>query len=220
MKIEFLGHACFLLIASDGTRIVTDPYEPGGFDGALGYGPLNVEAEAVTTSHGHADHAFTEGVRGKPTVIDRVLGGKVGSVTVRGTQTAHDERGGAERGENIVFVIETDGLRVAHLGDLGHALTTGQVRAIGDVDVLLTPVGGTFTINARTAAGVANALHAKIIIPMHYKTEKLGFDVAPVREFLDLHPEDRVKAVRGSACEISAHALPATPEIWLLEPSR
>jgi L-ascorbate metabolism protein UlaG (beta-lactamase superfamily) len=219
MRIEYLGHACFLLTAADGTRIVTDPYQPGAFDGALDYAPVDLDADGVTVSHGHADHSYVRGVGGDPIVINTVEGGSVGSFTVRGTQTAHDNRGGTERGENIVFVIESDGVRIGHLGDLGHALTIGQVRAIGDVDVLLTPVGGTFTIDATTAAAVADALGARIIVPMHYKTSRIGFDIAPVQEFLSLQP-DRVEVLNGAMCDVVRDSLPDRPEVWLLEPSR
>jgi len=219
MKIQLLGHACFLLTANDGTRIVTDPYEPGGFGGAVGYGELGVSAEGVTVSHGHADHACVEAVGGSPTVIDTPAGGEVGTVRMRGVETSHDASGGGERGGNIVFLIEADGLRVAHLGDLGHPLTVDQVREIGPVDVLLVPVGGFYTIDATTAAAVADALGAKVIIPMHYKTEKLGFDIAPVREFIELQP-DRCKSLGSSECQVDPSLLPEMPEVWVLDAAR
>jgi L-ascorbate metabolism protein UlaG (beta-lactamase superfamily) len=219
MRIEYLGHACFCVTAGDGTRLVTDPYEAGGFDGAIGYNTVGIEAEGVTVSHEHADHCHVASVKGDPQVIRTTDGGTVGPFNISGTMTAHDTAGGAERGLNIVFVIEADGLRVAHLGDLGHALSIEQVKAIGPVDVLLAPVGGFYTIDATTAAAVADALGAKVIIPMHYKTDKLGFDISGVQDFLEIQP-DRVKPLGSSACEVSAEALPEMPEVWLLDPAR
>ena len=250
MKIEYLGHACFLLTAADGTRLVTDPYEAGGFGGAVAYDAVGVEADVVTVSHDHADHCHVESVRGDPQVIRDAAGGSAGAFNVSGTMTAHDATGGSERGRNIVFAIEADGVRrapgplrtsgvcrgqthasvgasspdehgvcVAHLGDLGHALTVDQVKSIGHVDALLTPVGGFYTIDATTAAAVADALGARVIVPMHYKTDKLGFDIAGVQDFLDLQP-DRVKRLGSSSCEITAATLPEMPEVWLLDPSR
>ncbi len=216
MKIEFLGQACFVLTTDAGTRIVTDPYAVGG---AIRYAEVGVSADGVTVSHGHSDHANVDGVGGDPTVINTTAGGSVGSVKIRGVRTSHDATGGSERGENIVFIIEADGLRVAHLGDLGHALTVEQTREIGPVDVLLVPVGGLFTIDATTAAAVADALGAAVVIPMHYKTDKLGFDIAPVSEFVELQP-DRVKELRSSECEVTKGELPEMPEVWLLEPAR
>jgi len=216
MKIEFLGQACFVLTTEDGTRIVTDPYAVGG---GIGYAEVGVSADGVTVSHGHFDHANVEGVGGKPVVIDSVAGGTVGPVKVRGIPTWHDATGGSERGKNIVFLIEADGLRVVHLGDLGHALTADQAEAIGQVDVLLVPVGGFYTIDATTAAAVAEALGAAVIIPMHYKTDKVGFDIAPVSEFVKLQP-DRVRELGCSECEVTREALPGMPEVWLLEPAR
>ncbi|MFO7899835.1 MAG: MBL fold metallo-hydrolase [Planctomycetota bacterium] len=219
MKIEFLGHACFLLTAEDGTRIVTDPYESGGLGGAVGYGPVGVDADAVTVSHGHGDHAHVESVGGDPAVIDAAAGGAVGSVRVRGVETWHDAAGGAQRGANLVFVFEADGLRLAHLGDLGHALVPDQMDALGAVDVALVPVGGFYTIDASTAAAIADALGARVTIPMHYKTEKLGFDIAPVSAFVELQP-DRVRELGSSECEITADTLPDRPEVWVLTPAR
>jgi len=114
-----------------------------------------------------------------------------------------------------VFVFEADGLRVCHCGDLGHLLTPQQVAAIGRVDVLLVPVGGTFTLDAAGARKVAAQLEARVAIPMHYKTDKLGFDIAGVEEFL--RGQANVKRVGAPEVELGTDTLPPAPEVWVLE---
>lgn len=182
MKIRWLGHACFLLTARDGTRILTDP-----FDESVGYLVPAVEADYVTVSHDHFDHDYVKAVKGAPRVIasageHRV--GKNGEIYIKGIPTFHDDVGGRKRGPNLVFVMEIDGIRVCHLGDLGHMLTPEQKSGIGRVDVLMVPVGGTYTIDALGAAQVVAVLAPKVVIPMHYKTDVLALPLDPVDKFL------------------------------------
>ncbi len=184
MKVKWLGHSAFIITSSDGTRILTDPYKPGSFDGAVGYGPITEAVDVVTVSHDHDDHNGVEGLPGRPEVVRSCGEHEMHGLRVRGFGCYHDESKGSERGANIIFVIEADGIRVCHLGDLGHALSPDAIHEIGAVDVLLIPVGGFFTIGAGQAAVIAGALEAKVIIPMHFKTESLGFPVAPVDDFL------------------------------------
>ncbi len=215
MLLKWLGHSAFLLTAADGTRIVTDPYVSGSFDGDIQYGPIREAADAVTVSHHHQDHDGVSGLPGKPKVFEGKGSFKAGSVSIVGVETFHDENQGAQRGRNTVYVIEAEGLRVCHCGDLGHVLTPQQVAAIGKVDVLLVPVGGTFTVNAAGARKVAAQLGAKVAIPMHYKTDKLGFGIDTVAEFT--RGQANVKRVGQSEVELSADKLPPAPEVWVLE---
>lgn len=215
MKLKWLGHSAFLLTAADGTAVVTDPYLPGSFLGQIKYGPIRETTSAVTVSHHHQDHDGVSGLPGQPAAFDRAGAFKTGSITVTGFDTYHDEHKGAERGPNVVFVFDADGLRVCHCGDLGHVLTAHQAAAIGKVDVLLLPVGGTFTVNAAAAHEVAEQLAAKVTIPMHYKTDKLGFNIDGVEAFT--RGEQNVKRIGRAEVEVSAGKLPPTPEIWVLE---
>ena len=215
MKLRWLGHSAFLLTAADGTSVITDPYLPGSFSGQLKYGPIRETAHAVTVSHHHQDHDGVSRLPGEPSVFDRAGAFKAGSITITGFDTYHDENSGAERGHNVVFVFEADGLRVCHCGDLGHVLTVEQAAAIGKVDVLLVPVGGTFTVDAAAAHEVAGQLAARITIPMHYKTDKLGFDIDGVEAFTQ--GEQNVKLIGRAEVEVSTDKLPPAPEIWVLE---
>ncbi len=214
MKIKWFGHSSFLLTASDGTKVITDPYVPGSYDGAVGYDPIKDVAEGVTVTHDHADHNGYQQLAGSPKLVKGEGDFKVGPIEIKGYLTYHDNQNGALRGKNTVFVYEIDGLRVCHLGDLGHILSAGTVQAIGNIDVLLIPVGGVFTIDAETAHKVAKQLNARVIIPMHFKTEKLGFDIAPVDGFLA--GQTGVKKTASPEVEITRENLPHETEIWVL----
>jgi L-ascorbate metabolism protein UlaG (beta-lactamase superfamily) len=214
MKIKWLGHSAFLLTASDGTRIVTDPYKPGCFGGALTYGPIREKADFVTVSHNHLDHNYIDDLPGPPKTIRSAISRSAGAVKVAGYDTFHDASQGRERGKNVVFVFEDTGLRLAHLGDLGH-VPTAQAEAIGKVDVLLIPVGGYFTIDAGQAHKTVELLGARVIIPMHFKTGKTNMPITGVEEFT--RGRANVRHVGASEVEITADRLPASPEIWILE---
>lgn len=180
MKIRWFGHACFMLESVVGTKIVTDP-----FDGSVGYKIPKVEADVVTVSHDHYDHNYVEAVHGDPTIIKAPGEYITCGVSIKGISAFHDEVKGAKRGQNIIFVYEIDGVRVCHVGDLGHLLSKAQVEEIGRVDVLLIPVGGTFTLDAEGAAAVREQLSPKITIPMHFKTPAVSMPIDPVDKFLD-----------------------------------
>ena len=179
MKIRWYGHACFLITSDGGTRVLTDPY-----DETVGYPVPSVEADFVTVSHDHFDHSATGWVKGRPRVVKGPGVHQLGEVSAKGIQTFHDDAGGSKRGLNTVFVFNIDGMAVCHLGDLGQVLTDEQVREIGGVDVLLVPVGGTYTIDAAGAATVVDLLNPRIVIPMHFKTDALSFPLETVEPFL------------------------------------
>ncbi len=217
MKLRWLGHSAFLLSASDSTKVITDPYVPGSYDGAVGYGAITESADGVTVSHDHPDHNGYEALPGSPKLIKGEGEFELGSIRIAGYPSFHDHHQGANRGKNTIYVFEMDGLRVCHAGDLGHLLPEDTVRAIGRVDLLLVPVGGLYTIDAAEAHKVAEQLGARVVIPMHYKTPMLGFDIAPVDEFLS--GRGNVKRVGGSEVEITKDSLPVEPEIRVLDPA-
>lgn len=181
MRIKWLGHSCFKISSKDGVRIVTDP-----FDDNLGYRIPSVETDIVTVSHGHYDHNFVDCLNGDFEVIDKVGDFNVKGIHIRGIHTFHDDEEGAKRGVNIVYTFDVDDIKVCHLGDLGHRLTPSQLEMIGDVDVLLIPVGGVYTIDAVQAVEVIKQLKPAVVIPMHYKTKALRINVEPVEGFEEL----------------------------------
>jgi L-ascorbate metabolism protein UlaG (beta-lactamase superfamily) len=212
MKVKWLGHASFLITSDNGTRIITDPYIVGS---GLKYGEINEAADVVTVSHDHFDHNNVASVGGTPQVVKEPTEAK--GVKFEGVATHHDASGGSERGNNTIFCMDIDGLRVCHLGDLGHPLSDQQVADIGKVDVLLIPVGGFFTIDAKVASGVCDRLNPKVIIPMHYKNERCEFPISGVDDFLK--GKGNVRKSDASEVEFKAGALPAETEIIVLKPA-
>jgi L-ascorbate metabolism protein UlaG (beta-lactamase superfamily) len=217
MKIQWLGHSSFLITSDSGTRIVTDPYTPGGYNGALGYGAFNQPADVITVSHEHADHFYPAMVKGNPVIIKSAGLFVAAGIEFEGVATAHDKSGGAERGKNVVFTFTVDDVRVCHLGDLGHILNPEQCSSIGAVDVLLTPVGGNYTIGPEQAWQNAELLAAKIIIPMHFKTPKLDFPIAGVDEFLK--GKQNVTLLDSSTLELEKKEITGELEIVVLQPA-
>jgi L-ascorbate metabolism protein UlaG (beta-lactamase superfamily) len=218
MKLEYLGHACFRIEFSNGAVLVTDPYKPGSFGNALRYAPVGTPADIVTVSHSHDDHWDPSAGKGSPKVFRKAGSFEHKGVKVLGVDTYHDSSGGKERGANVVFVFEAEGLRVAHLGDLGHLPSADQVKKLGAIDVALVPVGGHFTIDAAEAVKVVGLLGAKVAVPMHFKTSKCDFPIAAPDAFLAAAKGG--KRIGSFSVELKKETLPKSPETWLLDPAR
>lgn len=202
MQIKWYGHSAFLLTAANGARVLMDPC-----DASTGYDLKDIACDVVTSSHGHFDHNYFAAATGDPVIINTVGTQEAAGLRFTGIQTYHDEVNGAKRGENVVFVVEMDGLRVVHMGDIGHELEEETIKAIGTPDVLMIPVGGTFTVDAAQAVDMAAALGAKVVIPMHYMTPALGFAIAGVEPFLAL-AQGTVMELESDTCELQAEDLP------------
>ena len=186
MILSCIGHAKFLVELESGLRILTDPYDP-----SCGYPVTLVTADVVLVSHGHGDHAAVDTVPGEPRILREAGEYELApGVTVTAVEACHDDKGGAQRGKNLLFLIQAEGLRVAHLGDLGHLPTEEQVKALAPLDAVMIPVGGHFTIDAATAKKVAEMLQARVVLPMHYNTGATsGWPIKPVTEFTALYDE-------------------------------
>ena len=164
MKLVWHGHSCFSVVTDAGT-VVLDPYEDGAIPGLP---PLRLIADRVCCSHDHHDHNARKNV---------TLSGRECGVSIETVPCFHDEKQGALRGKNIIHILSAEGLRVAHLGDLGHVLTGEALDKLRGVDALLLPVGGYYTIDPKTAKRVADDIGARVVIPMHYRRGGMGFDV-------------------------------------------
>ncbi len=178
MEIVWLGHSCFRIRGREAT-IVTDP-----FDKTLGYPMKKPTATIVTVSHQHPQHSFVQGVTGTPRIISRPGEYEVANVFINGVATYHDSEQGAELGRNTAYVMQIEDVVICHLGDLGHVPTAEQIEQMSDVDILMVPVGGGPTIGPAAAVETISLLQPKLVIPMHYKTEVVKVDLAPLETFL------------------------------------
>lgn len=214
MKLKWLGHAAFSITSADGTKIITDPYAPGG---PLTYAPIDEPADIVTVSHGHGDHGNVAAVGGNPQIVKGPVSATVKDVAIQGVATFHDTVEGAQRGRNTIFCITVDGMRIAHLGDLGHVPSKEQFLEMGAVDILLTPVGGTYAIDAATALRITRTLKPRVVVPMHFKNAKCTYPITDAEPFLEGCPS--VSRLDGSAVELTKERLPAPTQAIVLRPA-
>lgn len=210
MIVTCLGHAKFCIELADGFRIVCDP-----FDASTGYEVGHTRCDAVLVSHHHHDHDAVETLHGYTQVIDTPGVHTLSQgVKVTGIASYHDDANGTKRGPNVMYLIEADDLRIAHLGDLGHPLSTEQAEALDLADVVMVPVGGFFTIDAPTAAVVCRQIHARTILPMHYRTQvNADWPIAPVEDFLSLVGD----AERLQELRVTREDLACQPHVAVLE---
>jgi L-ascorbate metabolism protein UlaG (beta-lactamase superfamily) len=208
VDITWLGHSCFRIKGSQAV-VITDPFPPD-----LGYSLGKPTADIVTVSHQHPSHAYVQGVGGEPRIVQGPGEYEISGVLIIGVATFHDAEGGKKRGKNTVFLMEVDGISVCHLGDLGHVLSSEQVEEIGDVDVLLLPVGGASTIGAAMAAEVIRQLEPKAVVPMHYKTPFINRELDPVEKFLKEMGMEQIEP--RPKLSLSRTNLPVSTQVFLL----
>lgn len=177
MQITWLGQSSFKIEAKttlgNTVTIITDPYND-----SVGLKMPRSKADIVTVSHGHFDHNNLEAVKGEPFIIQNPGEYETKGVFIYGVETYHDDKKGAERGPSTVYRIDVEDLTLAHLGDLGHTLENGQLELLEGVDILMIPVGGVYTIDAKKAMDVISQIEPRIVLPMHYKIPgiKVNFD--------------------------------------------
>ncbi len=181
MVISWYGQACFKLQSGQKT-IIIDP-----FDKKIGLTPPSVNAEVVLVTHSHYDHNNTGIIRGNPSIVDGPGEYEYHDIHIKGIDSYHDNNKGKERGTNTIYLIQYEGLRVAHMGDLGQQdLTEEQIERLGILDVLFIPVGGFYTINGKEASDIVKTLQPRIAVPMHYKIPNLTIDeLEPINSFVD-----------------------------------
>ena len=209
MEITWLGHSCFKLKGKQAT-LITDPCSP-----ELGYSLGKQTADVITVSHQHPGHSFIDVIGGNPRAVTGPGEYEIKNILIIGVATFHDNNRGSTRGKNTIYLIEMDEVAICHLGDLGHVLTDEHVEELGNVDVLLLPVGGVSTVNAPVASEIVRQLEPKIVIPMHYKTAAIKRELEPVDGFLkeigahDINPQAKLSIPKSS--------LPLSTQVVLLE---
>lgn len=211
MELTWLTHSCFRVRGREAV-VVTDP--PGKDWGSMG----GLQADIVTISHRHPGHGNLAAVTGEPLVVDRPGEYEIKDVAIRGIATYHDAEKGERRGKNTVFLMELEAITVCHLGDLGHVPSASQTEDLGNIDILLVPVGGGSTIDAAKAAETVSLLTPKIVVPMHYQDPRVRTDLEPLERFLkemgvtESVPQQRLNLSKGQ--------LPAETQVVVLERRR
>ena len=208
MEITWYGRACFRLKGREATAI-TDPCPP-----STGFVAGKHDVDLLTLSHYHFDHAYTRSISAGLT-LTRPGEYEYRDLLVTGVRTFHDGQRGAERGENVVFAIQIDGVHVCHLGDLGHLLSEDDLAELGPIDVLLVPAGGTFTISAAEAAEVVAQVNPKIVIPMHFAVDGASTDLTGPERFL--HELAVSEPIRQPKAVVHASSLPDETQVLILE---
>jgi L-ascorbate metabolism protein UlaG (beta-lactamase superfamily) len=231
LTLRWFGQSFFQLTTTAGTRVVFDPHAIDAF------GRPTAAADLVLLSHAHNDHTMIDAVENKERakvvtgfklvkdakdVVRKVDWNTVNEtfrdVKIRSVATYHDNSQGLERGKNTVFVLEVDGLKIVHLGDLGHVLSDGQAKEIGPVDVLMIPVGGVYTINGELARQVVGQLKPRLfVVPMHYGTKEYD-DLLPPDEFVE--GQKHVRREKSNELAFPADLKRDEPEVVLLGPRK
>lgn len=198
MNVRWLGHSSFCLTESTGTTVVTDPFDP-----YVGIEMPKVKADIVTLSHSHKDHSSAHLVDGNPTVISEAGAMDIKGIHVYGIESFHDEKAGALRGENTIFKFRIDGVVLCHMGDIGEECSPELVEEIGPVNVLFIPVGGNYTIDAEKAKEYVDRIMPDIVIPMHYKSKGVEFDIDKVDGFLKLFDSEVIEELDSDNFDIT-----------------
>jgi L-ascorbate metabolism protein UlaG (beta-lactamase superfamily) len=207
VEITWYGRACFRLKGKRAS-VITDPCPP-----KTGFVAGKHDVDLLTISHDHPDHAYTRSITAGLT-LTRPGEYEFADLLVTGVQSWHDTENGGERGPNVIFSFEVDGVHVCHLGDLGHLLHEEQLHEIGPIDVLLVPAGGNFTISPAEAAEVVAQLEPKVVIPMHYAVDGGSKDLLGPETFLH---ELATEPIRLPKASLTPSTLPEESQVVLLE---
>lgn len=210
MNIQWFGQSCFKLQSKD-ALVITDPF--GKEDGLT---PLRTRADIVTLSHDHDSHNNIDSIKDNPFIIDGPGEYEKKGIFVKGIISFHDNKEGQELGPNTIYIIEMEGIRICHLGDLGHLLTSKQIERINGVDILLIPVGEKETLSVDKVIDTINEIGPRIVIPMHYQIPKLKKKLSRVEKFLSEMGLEKIKPM--AKLSVKSKNLPADEtKVILLE---
>ncbi len=205
--ITYFGHAMFLIESSEGLKVGIDPYNEQVKDTLP-----SLSADIVLVSHEHFDHSNTELFKDNPEIVNSPDRKTIKGIDIEGIRTYHDRSSGEERGQNIIFKFELDGISFAHMGDLGHQLSETQVKELEGINILMLPIGGTYTINYREAINLIQEIGPNIAIPMHYKQNDTKIEIDTIHNFLG---EVKFYKELGNTIQINRKELPDHTEIWI-----
>ncbi len=218
VTLRWFGHAFFLMTSTEGVRVAMDPF------GEIGYPLPEVAADVVTVSHEHGDHNGADRLAGSPVILRGLKPGGAGwnsisygmkDVRITALPAYHDDVQGRRAGLNTIFIVETGGLRLAHLSDIGHTLSEETLEAMGSVDILLVPVGGKFSIDGRQAQEVMSRLRPRVTVPIHYKTSVTAtWPIADESGFVA--GLKNVRRLDTLTVSVTPETLPTQPEVWVM----
>ena len=218
VTLRWFGHAFFLMTSTEGVRVAMDPF------GEIGYPLPEVAADVVTVSHEHGDHNGADRLAGSPVILRGLKPGGAGwnsisygmkDVRITALPAYHDDVQGRRAGLNTIFIVETGGLRLAHLSDIGHTLSEETLEAMGSVDILLVPVGGKFSIDGRQAQEVMSRLRPRVTVPIHYKTSvTAAWPIADESGFVA--GLKNVRRLDTLTISVTPETLPTRPEVWVM----
>jgi L-ascorbate metabolism protein UlaG (beta-lactamase superfamily) len=210
MIITWYGHSCFKIV-TNGQTIVIDPFSKN-----LGLRPPHGQADIVLVTHEHHDHNNIGTIGGNPFMVRGPGEYEVKGISILGIESFHDAKQGAERGLNTIYLVESEDIKLCHLGDFGQdELSDDQSEKINEPDILFIPVGGKYTIGATRAASLVNQLEPKIVIPMHYKMVGSNLDAEPVDRFLKETGAGKKQAV--DKLTIKKKGLPERMEVVVMK---
>ena len=210
MNIYWLGHSCFLIKTNLGKRILLDP-----FDTDIGYTPYKKNVDIVTISHMHFDHNCTNYINKEAKIFKDIINYENDYCKIKSFHSFHDNCMGLKRDKNFIFKIVCDEISLCHLGDLGHTLSNKVLNKIGHVDVLFIPVGEQITLTIKEAMKVIDDINPKIVIPMHYKTEKLNLHLSSLDGFLK-----KIKGfnlIHSSVLSLNINKISSKKEVHILD---
>lgn len=208
MEIVHLGHSCFKINGKQ-ISVLTDPYDPE----KVGIKLSKQDADVVTVSHNHFDHNYLEAVKSDYLLVDSPGEYEIKGSEFMGIFADHDTENGQSRGQITIFTMEIDGIKICHLGDLGTELSSEQLDKVDGVDILLIPVGGKTTIDAKVAVKVISQIEPKIVIPMHYADGKMK-DFSDLSVFLQ---EMGVSPMPLDKLKIASNNMPDELEVVVLK---
>ncbi len=209
MKISYLNHSSFLISGKTPTgqeiNVVTDPFDPK----FVGPNYSEQESDVVTLSHNHPDHNALHFIKGKPNedylFFDTPGEYEVKGLIMNGIASYHDDAKGKERGNNTIFTYDFAEAKVAHLGDIGHLLESDQSEMLSEIDILMIPVGGQYTISPKQAVTIIEEIEPAIVIPMHFKTPKHNKDYDELKTFQDFINEIGIQPQKVKEFSLKAH---------------
>ncbi len=212
ISITWYGHSYFLMELGN-TRIAIDPHDGG----SLNLPEFRIQADAVLITHNHYDHNAVEMVDAKRVVKWRRGNFTIGSFKVLGIGSYHDKASGTIRGENTIYIINFNNIRIAHLGDLGHLPDESFTKLLDGVEILMIPVGGVYTINAEEAWEIIKILNPKLVIPMHFWLPYSTLPLDPIDRFLSIAKARRLR-VTGNKITFSIDEIPEKSTIVVMQP--